>query len=69
MTDLKRSYMTEPRIVTLDIETAPSLAWVWQYFKANIGSNQVQESGYTMSFAHKWLGDSDIFYSESRTDS
>lgn len=56
------------KIVTIDIETAPHLAYVWQFWKANIGPAQVKENGYLISFAAKWLGEDDVIYCENRHD-
>lgn len=53
-------------ILLIDLEVAPKLAYVWEFFKANIGSKQVLDHGYIMSFAAKWLGDGEIIYKESR---
>ena len=41
------------KTLIIDIETAPSIAYVWQMWKANIGLNQVEERGYLMSYAAK----------------
>ncbi len=45
------------RILIVDLETAPKQAFVWRFFKENIGAKQVLGHGYMMSFAYKWLGD------------
>lgn len=55
-------------ILLLDIETAPKLAYVWRFFKENVGANQVVEHGHIMSFAVKWLGGDEIEYFENRSD-
>jgi DNA polymerase elongation subunit (family B) len=53
------------KILTLDIETAPNLAHVWQLWDQNIGLSQLLESGHVMCFAAKWHGDrKTLFYSE-----
>ena len=54
------------RILILDIETAPNMAYVWGAWKQNIGQNQWLEKGYIMSFAAKWLGDDEVIYQENR---
>lgn len=54
------------KTLIIDIETAPSIAYVWQMWKANIGLNQVEERGYLMSYAAKWLGSDETFYNENR---
>ena len=58
-----------PKIGYLDIETAPKLAYVWQFFKANIGVKQVREHGHIMSFSWIWNDDNDdkVIYYENRT--
>jgi len=59
--DIKK---TEPKILIIDIETSPNLAYTWGLFKANIGINQIEESGEVICFAAKWLGDrKTLFYS------
>lgn len=45
-----------PKILLLDIETAPNTAHVWGLWKQNVGLNQLLESSYTMCFAAKWYG-------------
>ena len=55
------------KVLIFDIETMPHVAYVWQFWKQNIGHNQVHEHGYIASFAAKWLGEDDVFYYENRT--
>jgi len=50
------------KILLLDIETAPNLAYVWGLFKENIGTNQIANSGYVMSWAAKWYGEKEIMF-------
>lgn len=54
------------KILLLDIETAPNIAYVWGAWKQNIGTNQWKERGHLMSFAAKWLNQPEIIYEESR---
>lgn len=54
------------KTLLIDIETAPKLAYVWQFYKANIGAKQVLDHGYVMSYAAKWLDSDDIYYEENR---
>lgn len=54
------------RVLILDIETAPSLAYIWRVWKENIGMNQVKERGYMMSYSAKWLGSDEVIYNENR---
>lgn len=54
------------RIVTLDIETAPKLAYVWRMFKENIGAKQIQNHGSIMSFAAVFDNEDEVVYAENR---
>lgn len=54
------------KILIVDIETAPSIAYIWQVWKANVGFKQVLERGYLMSYAAKWLDSDDVMYNENR---
>jgi transposase-like protein len=54
-----------PRLLVIDIETAPNIAYVWGLFQQNVGINQIVEPGRVICFAAKWHGsDEMMFYSE-----
>lgn len=57
-----------PRMLFLDIETAPKLAYVWRFFKEMIGVKQVKEHGHIMSFSAIWNDskDKEIIYYDNR---
>lgn len=44
------------RILVLDIETSPNLAYVWGLFNQNVALNQIESVGEVISFAWKWHG-------------
>lgn len=50
------------KILTLDIETAPIMAYVWRTFKENVGLNQISHDWYILSFAAKWLHQKRVMY-------
>lgn len=51
------------RILAIDIETTPTLAYVWRPYKENVGVDQVVEPGAVFTFASQWLGQSKVdFY-------
>lgn len=58
------------KILYIDIETAPKIAYVWNFFKTNISPKQVLDHGYIMSFSAIWNDDTEdkIIYSENRSD-
>lgn len=55
-----------PRVLSLDIETAPVSAFVWRLFKENIGLEQIQHDWFILSFCAKWLGDDRVIYFDQR---
>ena len=54
------------KILLLDIETAPNIAYVWGAWKQNVGQKQWVQKGHIMSIAWKWLNDDGIYYIENR---
>ena len=55
------------KILILDIETAPNIAYVWGAWKQNVGQNQWVSKSHIMSFAAKWLDNDEVYYQENRT--
>jgi DNA polymerase elongation subunit (family B) len=52
------------RLLTIDIETRPNLAWVWGLWNQNVGANQIAESTEMICFSAKWVGKHKVhFYS------
>ena len=54
------------KILILDIETAPNIAYVWGAWKQNVGQNQWLKKSHIMSVAWKWLDGDEILYLENR---
>lgn len=50
------------RILLLDIETAPNVAYVWGLFKENVPIQRLISSGYVLSWAAKWYGQDKIMF-------
>lgn len=48
--------MSQPRILHIDIETAPMLAWVWGLFKQNVAIGQIHQDWHMLCWAAKWQG-------------
>lgn len=55
------NYLTKPKILLLDIETAPILAHVWGLWQNNVSLNQMQQDWYMLSWSAKWLDDDSIY--------
>jgi DNA polymerase elongation subunit (family B) len=52
------------KLLTLDIETSPNLAYVWGLWDQNVGLSQLAEASEVMCFAAKWHGTKKVeFYS------
>jgi DNA polymerase elongation subunit (family B) len=51
------------KILLLDIETAPNLAWVWGLWKQNVAINQIAKDNYILCWAAKWLGEDEVYQS------
>lgn len=54
------------KILILDIETSPMLAFIWKMFKENVSLDQLIENSYIMSFAAKWWGQDEVIYHDNR---
>lgn len=53
------------KILALDIETRPTLAYVWKVWDENVGVDQIVKPGGVISFAAKWIGEDEV---EFRSD-
>ena len=62
------SFIKTPKILVLDIETAPVLAYCWSLWENNVALNQIKNDWFILSWSAKWLGDSEdnIFYADQR---
>lgn len=57
------------KILLLDIETAPNLAYVWGIFKENIPIQRIVASGYVLCWAAKWYGEKRVSFASVETTS
>lgn len=55
-----------PKVLLLDIETAPIKAYVWSLWDQNVGLNQILEDWHLLSCAAKWLGRGEVMYRDQR---
>lgn len=56
----KKPPMT-PKVIIVDIETSPEMAYVWGRWKQNVAPNQIIQRSYLLSFAWKYLGSEEVF--------
>lgn len=55
-----------PKILFVDIETKPILAWVWGLFDQNVSLNQIKEDWCIISWAAKWFDSDKVFQADLR---
>ncbi len=51
-----------PRIVTLDIETAPLEVYVWGIWEQNVGLDMIKTEWSILSYSAKWLDDPKLIF-------
>jgi transcriptional regulator NrdR family protein len=56
----------EPRILVLDIETAPLLVRSYGLWNQNISTGFIVKDWYMLSFAAKWVGEKKVHYIDTR---
>jgi DNA polymerase elongation subunit (family B) len=59
--------LSEAKILVVDIETRPALAYVWGVWQQNIGPHQIVEDKAMISWAAKWHDSSAVFYNDNRS--
>jgi hypothetical protein len=64
----KKKQSSGPRVLLLDIETAPVLAHVWSLWDNNVALNQIVKDSEILSIALKWKGEDEIAYFDRRND-
>ena len=64
--DLLPEKQHKPKILLFDIETLPMEAYVWSLWDQNVGLNMLKQDWTVLSFAAKWYGEDEIFYSDVR---
>lgn len=57
-----------PRVLILDIETAPILACVWKIWDECVGLNQIKQDWHVLSWAARWIDDpaGEVMYRDQR---
>lgn len=60
--------MKKPKILLMDIETAPMLGYVWSLWDNNVALNQLKSDWYILAWAAKWLDEpaSKMIYRDQR---
>lgn len=60
----------KPKILLIDIETAPIIAYVWGLWENNVALNQIKNDWFVLSWSAKWLHDppNKIMYADQRKE-
>ena len=51
-----------PKVLYLDIETAPNEGYFWGLFRQNIAISQIKKPGYTLCWAAKWGHNDEVHF-------
>jgi hypothetical protein len=55
-----------PKVLLLDIETAPIIAHVWGLWDQTVGLNQIKSDWHLLSWSAKWLDSKEVMYQDQR---
>lgn len=58
--------MKKSRMLALDIETSPILAYVWGLRDQFITPGQISKDWYILAYGAKWVGEKKVFYEDAR---
>jgi len=61
-----KSTVSKPKILLFDIETAPSLAYVWSLWKEIMSMDFVEANWYILCWCAKWYGEEEMLYGSLR---
>lgn len=54
--------INKPKILLLDIETAPLIVYAWSLYDKFTPITNIVEPGHTLCFAAKWLGEKEVIF-------
>lgn len=60
--------MAKQRTLVVDIETSPLLVYIWQLKDQYIDVSQLKEDWHIMAWGAKWLGDKEVYYKDTRSE-
>lgn len=56
-----------PRVLVIDIETAPIFGAVWGLFNNFVSLEQIKEDWFILSYAASWVGSDEVIYRDQRS--
>lgn len=60
--------MSAPKILIVDIETKPILAYTWGLYDQNLSEDMVVEDWCLLSFSAKWYGEKQVYQADKRNE-
>ena len=58
----------KPKILVIDIETAPASGYIWKLFDVNVSLSQLIDTSKVICFAAKWHGEKKVIFSSNQED-
>lgn len=58
--------MGRPKVLFIDIETAPIVAYTWGLWDVNVALNQIKKDWHILSWCAKWRGADKLYYEDQR---
>ena len=58
----------KPRILVIDIETAPASGYIWKLFDVNVSLSQLIDTSKVICFAAKWYGEKKVIFASNQED-
>lgn len=58
--------MSRPKVLFIDIETAPIVAYTWGLWDVNVALNQIKKDWHILSWCAKWQGADKLYYEDQR---
>lgn len=58
----------QARILTIDIETSPNLAYVWDLWRDKVGPAMLKDNGQVICWAAKWYGHKRVLFASDHHD-
>lgn len=55
-----------PKVLLVDIETAPMLGYVWSLWENNVSLDQLYKDWHILSWSAKWLNEKKVMYADQR---
>jgi hypothetical protein len=56
----------QPKLLTLDVETAPGIAYIWNLFDDFVPLERLIEPGRILCWAAQWIGSKEVMYADER---